>query len=137
MTEDTRAPVRFLLGTHQPGWLAHAGVPLFVSDTRLRRYKTLPRAVAPFAVDSGGFTELQRHGTWTVNPGEYVARLRRLTSADSLAWSRDARLLGEPLPGCTRHKNCANCLRYALRWRTSVLAAAHTQRPIQEGLFDV
>jgi hypothetical protein len=30
------AGVRFLLGTHQPGWLRHAPVPLFVSDTRLR-----------------------------------------------------------------------------------------------------
>lgn len=271
--------VRFLLGTHQPGWLAHAGVPLFVSDTRLRGYKTLPVAVAPFGVDSGGFTELQRHGTWTVSPVDYVARLRRyrdeigqllwaapqdwmcedliinggwlhgqrfagthlsvtehqrrtvlnyahlrdlapdlpiipvvqgrdpdeyrrcvdlywslaridlsmvplvgvgsvcrlqatstagrilsalrrhgltrlhgfgfktlglaahghlLTSADSLAWSIDARRIGRPLPGCTRHKNCANCLRYALRWRTDLLASTRhaTGRGQQGDLFD-
>jgi hypothetical protein len=53
-----------------------------------------------------------------------------LTSADSMAWSVDARRTGRTLPGCTRHKNCANCLRYALRWRTNVLAAART--PTQE-----
>lgn len=269
--------VQFLLGTHQPGWLGHAGVPLFVSDTRLRRYKTLPRAVASVSYDSGGFTELQRFGEWTVDPRDYVARLRRyrdeigrmlwaapqdwmcepliinggtvngqrfvgthltveehqrrtvlnylhlrdlapdlniipvvqgdgpdahrrcvdlywtlgrvdlteqplvgvgsvcrlqatstagrilaalhrrgvtrlhgfgfktlgliahghrLISADSLAWSVDARRIGTPLPGCTRHRNCANCLRYALRWRTTVLAAAHTPRHIQGDLFD-
>jgi hypothetical protein len=29
-----------------------------------------------------------------------------------------------PLPGCTGHRNCANCLTYALQWRTRVLAAA-------------
>ncbi|KOX33791.1 hypothetical protein ADK67_05505 [Saccharothrix sp. NRRL B-16348] len=68
---------RFLLGSHQPGWLSTAGVPLFVSDTRLRRYKTLPRAAAPWALDSGGFTQLQQCGQWTVSPREYVARVRR------------------------------------------------------------
>lgn len=255
----------FFLGTHQPGWLAKARVPLFVSDRRLRVYKTLPRAAAPWACDSGGFTELQKYGRWTVGPAEYVARLRRyrdetgqmmwaapqdwmcepvvinggviggqrfagtrltvaehqrrtvanyaqlrdlapdlniipvvqgwhrddylrcldlywsmlrmdlttaplvglgsvcrrqgtraagpilaalhlrgvrhlhgfgfktlglaeyghlLTSADSMAWSVDARRR-PALPECTgRHKNCANCLPYALRWRTAVLAAA-------------
>jgi hypothetical protein len=272
------ARVQFLLGTHQPGWLRTARVPLFVSDTRLRGYKTLPRAVAPVSYDSGGFTELQRFGEWTVRPRDYVARLRRyrdeighmlwaapqdwmcedliinggtvngqrfvgthlsvvehqrrtvlnylhlrdlapelpiipvvqgntpdayrrcvdlywtlgrvdlteqplvgvgsvcrlqatsragrilavlhrqgvtrlhgfgfktlgliahghrLTSADSLAWSIDARRIGTPLPGCTRHRNCANCIKFALRWRTTVLAAAHARRHIQGELFDV
>jgi hypothetical protein len=69
--------VRFLLGTHQPGWLAQARVPLFVSDRRLRVYQRLPRAVAPWAVDSGGFTELQKYGRWTVHPAEYLALPRR------------------------------------------------------------
>ncbi|MDG4790016.1 hypothetical protein O7626_29530 [Micromonospora sp. WMMD1102] len=268
----------FMLGTHQPGWLnrGRAGVPLFVSDRRLRVYKTLPRAAAPWACDSGGFTELQKYGRWTVGPIEYVARLRRyrdetgrmlwaapqdwmcepivinggvaagqwfvgtrlsvaehqrrtvanfaqlrdlapdlpivpvvqgwerddylrcvdlywsmlgvdlttmplvglgsvcrrqgtreagvilralhirgvrrlhgfgfktlgliehghlLTSADSMAWSDVARKLRRPaLPECVRagrHKNCANCLPYALRWRAGVLAAA---RPAQNGV---
>ncbi len=55
---------------------------------------------------------------------------RRLTSADSMAWSVDARRK-PPLPGCTRHKNCANCPRYALRWRRQVLAATRRAAPIQ------
>jgi len=42
-----------------------------------------------------------------------------LTSADSLAWSFEARRPA-PLPGC-RHANCANCLRYAAAWRGRVL----------------
>lgn len=67
----------FFLGTHHPGWLKHISVPLFVSDTRLRAYRTLPVAQGPVAYDSGGFTELQRQGRWTVPPAEYVARLRR------------------------------------------------------------
>ena len=67
----------FLLGAHQPGWLARARVPLFVCDVRLRVYKTLPRAAAPWALDSGGFSELQNKGTWTVGPREYADRVRR------------------------------------------------------------
>ncbi len=52
-----------------------------------------------------------------------------------MAWSIDARHR-PPLPGCTRHRNCANCLRYALRWRSHVLATtvpAHRQL----SLFDL
>ena len=280
---------RFLLGTHQPGWLTRAGVPLMVSDRRLRAYKRLPRATGPWALDSGGFTELQMYGRWTVTAGEYAARVRRyrdeighltwaapqdmmcepiiiaggragrvtfagtglstlehqhrtvanlielraiapdiwwlptvqgyraaeylhctdlyeaagidltaeplvglgsvcrrqatgeaeqiitalhtagitrlhgfgiktlglyryghlLESSDSLAWSDDARRRGRPMPGCpghlptcpqrcrAHHKNCANCLRYALHWRSKVLAAARAVdgRGIQLDLF--
>lgn len=47
-----------------------------------------------------------------------------LVSADSMAWSIDARWHAAhgrpPLPGCT-HKSCANCPRYAMRWRQKVL----------------
>lgn len=40
---------------------------------------------------------------------------KRLTSADSMAWSFAARR-SNPLPGC-HHEKCANCLKYALKWR--------------------
>ncbi|MEV0424452.1 DUF7221 family queuine tRNA-ribosyltransferase-like protein [Streptosporangium canum] len=277
--------VRFLLGTHQPGWLraGRAEVPLFVSDRRLRTYRTLPVAAQDWALDSGGFTELQKFGRWTVTPADYIARVRRyrdevgrltwcapqdwmcepivinggrigrqvfvgthlsvtdhqcrtvanfvqlrelapdlpwvpvlqgytvseylacidlyaaagvdltgeplvglgsvcrrqatgeahqiilalrergitrlhgfgvktlglqryghlLASADSLAWSLDAYYLGTPLPGCTGHKNCANCLTYALGWRaqllTRLIAARHMSdhRGRQGVLFDL
>jgi hypothetical protein len=42
-----------------------------------------------------------------------------LASADSLAWSYNARY-SPPMPGCA-HKSCANCLRWALRWRDEVV----------------
>lgn len=38
-----------------------------------------------------------------------------IASADSMAWSYDARRK-PPLPGCVGHKNCANCRVYAERW---------------------
>jgi len=57
-----------------------------------------------------------------------------LASADSMAWSYTARRR-PPLPGCTGHKNCANCLTYATRWRARILAS-YTARGHQETLFD-
>lgn len=44
-----------------------------------------------------------------------------LSSADSMAWSYNARREQAPMSGCAGHKNCANCLRYALAWRERVL----------------
>ncbi len=67
----------FFLGSPNPSWLGRAGVRLFVSDTRLREYKRFPwRAAAPWALDSGGFSQLQKHGRWTVSPSEYASRVR-------------------------------------------------------------
>ncbi|CAL9410058.1 hypothetical protein SUDANB106_01649 [Streptomyces sp. enrichment culture] len=57
-----------------------------------------------------------------------------LDSADSLAWSYSARRR-PPLPGCTGHKNCANCPRYALTWRQRVLAATPAGPACQLPLF--
>src|SRR5439155_14007202 len=89
---------RCLLGTHQPGWLRKARVPLFVSDRRLRVYKRLPAAVSPWAVDSGGFTELQTCGRWTVPPGEYVARLRRYRDEiGRMLWAAPQDWMCEPI----------------------------------------
>ena len=62
----------FWLGTHKPCWLERTDVPLFVSRRRLAEYKRLPRAVGPWALDSGGFTELTKYGEWRLGPRDYV-----------------------------------------------------------------
>lgn len=69
----------FFLGTPEPVWLARTDVPLFVSHRRLMRYTpgSLPRATAPWALDSGGFTELSLYGEWRTTPREYVTAVRR------------------------------------------------------------
>jgi hypothetical protein len=88
----------FFLGAHQPGWLNHVGLPLFVSDVRLRVYKTLPVAAAPWACDSGGFSELQHNGTWTISPREYVARLCRYRDEiGQLLWAAPQDWMCEPI----------------------------------------
>ncbi|MGV9772603.1 deazapurine DNA modification protein DpdA family protein [Streptosporangium sp. NPDC003464] len=263
----------FYLGAHQPHWLWRVSFPLFVSHRQLARRVMLHPATCQWALDSGGFTELQRHGRWTVTPEQYVSAVRRyrdqigrldwvapqdwmcepaiihggywggqhfagtglsvaehqhrtvanylhlrelapevpfipvlqgwqlgdyltcaelyqtagvdlaalprvglgsvcrrqstteitqivttlaraglrlhgfgvktgglhrygprLASADSMAWSYSARRL-PALPGCTGHKNCANCLVYATRWRAHLLTSL-TQRGQQGDLFD-
>lgn len=67
----------FYLGTHQPHWLGRLDVPLFVSRRALQRVKALPRARAPWALDSGGFSELSLHGEWRLSAADYVALVRR------------------------------------------------------------
>ncbi len=69
--------IRFYLGTAEPGWLATAGVPLFVSHRRLNRRQGMPVAAAPWALDSGGFSELRLFGGWRTSPEQYVAAVRR------------------------------------------------------------
>lgn len=49
---------------------------------------------------------------------------RHLASADSMAWSLNARNR-PPLPGHT-HKSCTNCPVWALRWRDRIVAEAET-----------
>ncbi|WP_420188105.1 DUF7221 family queuine tRNA-ribosyltransferase-like protein [Saccharopolyspora spinosa] len=81
--------MRFFLGTHQPSWLARdLGVPLLVSHRRLAGRRTLPRATGPWALDSGGFTELSLHGRWLIDERTYTAAVRRYaTEIGHLAWA--------------------------------------------------
>jgi hypothetical protein len=45
-----------------------------------------------------------------------------LESADSMAWSFQARREKLNFCGATGHRNCANCLPWALAWRERVIA---------------
>lgn len=87
----------FYLGTHKPGWLATAGVPLMVSHRRLRERTRLPVAVAPWILDSGGFSELSRFGRWTISPAEYLEAIERYSSeVGSLVWAAPQDHMCEP-----------------------------------------
>lgn len=48
-----------------------------LSYRTLRTMKTLPRAAVPWVLDSGGFTELSKHGKWTWSVREYADNARR------------------------------------------------------------
>lgn len=88
----------FYLGTCMPSWLPRVEVPLFVSHRRLAHRKTLPRAAAPWALDSGGFTELSTPPhRWNFTPRQYVAAVRRYRDEiGRLAWAAPMDYMCEP-----------------------------------------
>ncbi|MFB7896107.1 hypothetical protein ACFC1B_07230 [Streptomyces xiamenensis] len=71
------------LGTHMPSWLARPEfggekpTPLCISHRRLAGRKTLPRAVTPWMLDSGAYSELYLYGRWTVPSRVYARNVRR------------------------------------------------------------
>ena len=76
-------------GASEPSWIGHAGVPLFVSHRRLARLRrSLPKAVAPWALDSGAFSELSKISGWQTSPREYVdAVVRYDQQIGKLEWA--------------------------------------------------
>jgi len=92
-----RALAGFLVGLPEPAWLERVDVFAFVSRTRLARRKRLPRARTWWALDSGGFTEIKRHGRWTITAAEYVAEVRRyVEQIGMLAWAAPMDWMCEP-----------------------------------------
>lgn len=89
---------KFFLGTHQPHWLAISDVPLFVSDVRLRGRKSLPIARAPWALDSGGYSQLNAKGSWDEFPPEvYAERVDRYASGiGNMQWAAIQDWMCEP-----------------------------------------
>lgn len=61
---------------------------------------------------------IKPHG-FGVRGSAYRSTWEVLASADSMAWSYNARK-NPPLDGCT-HQHCNNCPRWALRWRSNLL----------------
>lgn len=60
-----------------------------------------------------------------------------LASSDSLAWSGQGRHEQRPMfPECTGHKNCANCLPFALDWHERLMYSLdRARREASGGLF--
>lgn len=58
-------------------------------------------------------------------------------TADSQAWSTNARW-GPKDPTCTAdHQTCASCMTYALNWREALLAKVHTPNPQPDAQLDL
>jgi len=89
--------MKFYLGTHRPYWLDKVNVPLMVSRRTLAGRKTLPKAIQPWVLDSGGFTELNLFGGWSVPAAVYAAELRRLhDEVGQLEWAAGQDWMCEP-----------------------------------------
>ncbi|MFE0276688.1 hypothetical protein ACFWZY_32125 [Streptomyces sp. NPDC058992] len=70
--------MRFYLTTHKRHWVRLTDVPLFLKSEHFVNAVKLDEARGPYAVDSGGFSELQRRGRWTRTPRQYIEDLRRI-----------------------------------------------------------
>jgi hypothetical protein len=69
----------FFLGTANARWLADLDVPLCLAYHHLAGRRTLPRARAPWLLDSGAYGRLTKHGGWDdLSPRAYVDGVRRL-----------------------------------------------------------
>jgi hypothetical protein len=89
----------FYLGTHKPQHLRSSPVPLFLSYSELSKRKRLGvlRARTYWAMDSGGFTQLGRHGRWTVEPERYADDVRRyMDEIGGLQWAAIQDWMVEP-----------------------------------------
>lgn len=73
-------------------------MPLFVSHHQLKtRVSRFPRAVTRWGLDSGGFSELDRHHKFETTPEEYVAAVRRyVEELGSLDWASPQDWMCEP-----------------------------------------
>lgn len=88
----------FYLGSHHatPKWWA-LGVPLFVSVRVLGKRKSLPTPLAPWALDSGGFTELSRPPhRWVTTEADYVSKIRRFAGLPHFQWAAPQDWMCEP-----------------------------------------
>lgn len=128
--------MNFYLGTHHPEWLSRTRVPLFVSRRALerlvgsvcRRQNTIRVGIMLGELRDDGLSNL--HGFGFKSQGLHMLadlattfnKPFALASSDSLAWSYHARREARPMfPECLTHKNCANCLRFALSWREDLI----------------
>ncbi len=118
--------MKFYLGTHKVAqhWWEHR-VPLFVSRRTLTGRKTLPEARSHWALDSGGFTELDKYHGWRTTEMEYVRDVRRFSlEMGHLEWVAPMDWMCEPFmlakTGLSieqhQHRTVTNfiCLRYWL-----------------------
>lgn len=90
--------MKFYLGAHHPNWLGFAPFPLFVSHRRLREYVKLPLSSTPWALDSGGFSELSISHTWQTTPLQYAEAVRRYRDeVGMMEWAAPQDWMCEPV----------------------------------------
>ena len=86
----------FYLGTHVLNHLEKTDVPLFISRRAFDKRKSSLNAKGTWALDSGGFTELNMHGKWTLTEQEYIDRVNNINRTPNLLWVAQQDWMCEP-----------------------------------------
>lgn len=88
--------MKFFLGTHEPTWIGRSPVPLFVSMARGPRKFGQRPALAGWACDSGGFTQLHRGG-WVKPPEQFLEEVYFLADkCPGMEWASPQDWMCEP-----------------------------------------
>ena len=97
----------FFLGITESSWIDRMTVPFMLSRQRVMRGRTrkpLPRAKAPWVLDSGGFTMITKVGRWTINERDLVeTALFYRDEVGKLLWSSPMDWMVEEV---ARKKSC-------------------------------
>ncbi len=73
-------------------------MPLFVSDARLIRLKTLPQSITDWCLDSGGFTAITQRGGYSGTDRQYADRvLRYQQEIGRMKWATTRDYMCEPI----------------------------------------
>lgn len=125
----TRAEYEHCVTLYDRAGIDLAAEPTVGLGSVCRREATTEIAEIVTALRGHGLENLHGFGVKSSGLGLYGSQL---ASADSLAWSYDARRYRRPSPWCTGHrsaKNCASCLPYALAWRERTILPRLARAP--------
>jgi hypothetical protein len=87
----------FYLGASRSNWLQEVIFPLFISYLRIGHKKRLKPSRCSFALDSGGFTILNKYGEYPISPREYATGVKRISEyCGHLDWAAVQDWMCEP-----------------------------------------
>lgn len=86
------------LGVAKPQWLPVSPAPLMISHRTLAPRRTHHRALVPWVLDSGGFTEIATYGRWETSACEYATAVRKYQAEiGQLEWCAPQDWMCEPM----------------------------------------
>ena len=89
--------MKFYLGLHEQIMLEKTTVPVFMSYKRLLKNPTMDREpICEWSLDSGGFSEIAKHGKWVITPEQYIDDIGRYMDWGGLNWAAPQDWMCEP-----------------------------------------
>lgn len=89
--------MKFYLGVHEAPFIEKTEVPCFVSYKRLIKNPTMTREpTCEWSLDSGGFSEIAKHGKWVITADQYIQDVGRYMDWGGLNWAAPQDWMVEP-----------------------------------------